>query len=148
MATIESIRGGAAPSPHADLGPSVIRAIAGYAGQPTPLKRDGAAVTAWPLTDGVRFTVAPPGAVPLDNRLFALVDVPDLRALAELWPATRTIWMGAAPVPENLYRLLMAGAWAVRLGLLPTLKPRGGARRLRHASPALGRAPRRHVRRG
>ena len=34
----------------------------------------------------MRFTIAPPGRVPLHNTLFSLVDVPDLRVLAELWP--------------------------------------------------------------
>ena len=35
------IRGGIAPSPYAGVGENVIRAIAGYAGQPVELKRDG-----------------------------------------------------------------------------------------------------------
>ena len=69
----------------------------------------------------MRFTIAPPGYVPLRNTLFSLVDVPDLRALAELWPDAKNIWMGAGPVPEILHRALAALAWLVRLKLLPTL---------------------------
>jgi hypothetical protein len=57
----------------------------------------------------------------LHSTLFSLVDVPDLRALAELWPDAKNIWMGAGPVPEILHRALAAFAWLVRLKLLPTL---------------------------
>ncbi|MER8922631.1 saccharopine dehydrogenase NADP-binding domain-containing protein [Mesorhizobium sp. M0802] len=41
MARVDTIRGGIAPSPYAGVGENVIRAIAGYAGQPVELKRDG-----------------------------------------------------------------------------------------------------------
>src|SRR5258705_6589410 len=41
MARVESIAGGIAPSPHADIGLNVIRPIASYAGQPVMLLRDG-----------------------------------------------------------------------------------------------------------
>jgi hypothetical protein len=49
--------------------------------------------------------------------------VPDLRALPELWPEAKTVWMGAGPVPEILHRALIALAWLVRLGLLRALTP-------------------------
>ena len=71
----------------------------------------------------MRYTIAPPGKVPLRNTLFSLVDVPDLRALAELWPEAKTIWMGAGPVPEILHRGLIALAWLVRWRLVPSLSP-------------------------
>jgi hypothetical protein len=61
--------------------------------------------------------------LPLENRLFSLVDVPDLRALPPLWPGLRSIWVGAAPVPEILHRALIALAWLVRLRLLRGLAP-------------------------
>jgi hypothetical protein len=67
----------------------------------------------------------------LKSTLFSLVDVPDLRALAGLWPETRTIWMGAGPVPEILHRMLIALAWLVRVGLIPSLSPLA---RLMHAA--------------
>ena len=123
MAAVKTIRGGIAPSPYAGVGENVIRAIAGYAGQPTRRKRDGVFCTGYPLTEHLRYTIAPPGRVPLHNKLFSLVDVPDLQALAALWPEADEIWMGAAPVPELLHRFLAALAWLVRLRLLPTLSP-------------------------
>jgi hypothetical protein len=123
MTAIKTIRGGIAPSPYAGVGENVIRAIAGYAGQPIQRKRDGAFCTGYPLTEQLRYTIAPPGHVPLDSRLFSLVDVPDLQALAALWPEADDIWMGAAPVPEILHRALAALAWLVRGRLVPSLAP-------------------------
>ena len=79
--------------------------------------------TGYPFTEHLRYTIAPPGHVPLHNKMFSLVDVPDLQALAVLWPEADEIWMGAAPVPELLHRFLAALAWLVRLRLLPTLSP-------------------------
>ncbi len=123
MARVDAIRGGVAPSPHAGVGLNVIRAIAGYAGQPVQITRDGAAAEAWPFTEQLRYTIAPPGRVPIRNTLFSLVDVPDLRALARLWPQARQVWMGAGPVPEFLHRALIALAWLARLRILPSLSP-------------------------
>jgi hypothetical protein len=123
MARVTAIRGGIAPSPYAGVGTNVIRAIAGYAGQPCTLRRSGRAAVGHPFTDHMRFTIAPPGRVPLRNTLFSLVDVPDLRALAELWPEANSIWMGAGPVPESLHRALVALAWLVRLRLVRSLLP-------------------------
>jgi hypothetical protein len=120
---VDAIRGGIAPSPYAGVGRNVIRAIAGYAGQPAQLKRNGRIDTGYPFTETMRFVIAPPGRVPLESRLFSLVDVPDLRALALLWPEARDIWMGAAPVPESLHRVLIFLAWLVRLSVLPSLLP-------------------------
>ncbi len=123
MATVDAIRGGIAPSPYAGVGENVIRAIAGYAGQPVELVRDGVKAQGRPMTEQMRYTIAPPGKVPLKSTLFSLVDVPDLRALADLWPQAKTIWMGAGPVPEILHRALIGLAWLVRIGLVPSLSP-------------------------
>lgn len=123
LAQIETIRAGIAPSPHAVVGENVIRAIASYAGRPVEARRDGQTVRAWPFVETRRVTVAPPGTLPLRNALFSLVDVPDLRVLPTLWPETKTVWMGAAPVPEILHRTLIALAWLVRLGVLRSLSP-------------------------
>ena len=123
MTRLDAIRGGIAPSSYAGVGENVIRAIAGYAGQSVPLKREGRAAVGHPFTEQMRFTIAPPGVLPLRSTLFSLVDVPDLRALAELWPEAKSIWMGAGPVPETLHRALAALAWLVRLRLIPTLSP-------------------------
>ncbi len=123
MERVDTIRGGIAPSPYAGVGANVIRAIAGYAGKPITIRRNKTPVTAWPFTEQLRFTIAPPGYLPLRNRLFSLVDVPDLHVLAELWPDVSTVWMGAAPVPEILHRALIALAWLARWRLVPALSP-------------------------
>ncbi|HZQ00454.1 MAG TPA: DUF4166 domain-containing protein [Reyranella sp.] len=123
MARVDAIHGGIAPSPFAGVGLNVVRAIAGYAGQRVKLKRNGRFVTGCPLTENMRFTISPPGKMPLHDTLFSLVDVPDLRALNDLWPDARTVWMGAGPVPEILHRALIALAWLVRLGVVPSLSP-------------------------
>jgi hypothetical protein len=121
MAQVRAIRGGVAPSPCAGVGENVIRAIAGYAGQPVSLRRDGNNAVGHPFTEHMRYTIAPPGRLPLRNKMFSLVDVPDLRALAELWPEVGSVWMGAGPVPAILHRALAALAWLVRLRLLTSL---------------------------
>ena len=123
LARVDAIRAGIAPSPHAIVGENVIRAITGYAGQPNRLRRDGQTVTGYPFTEQTRFTVAPPGRVPLRSTLFSLVEVPDLRVLPALWPEARTVWMGAGPVPELLHRALIALAWLVRWRIVPSLLP-------------------------
>ena len=123
MARVDSICGGIAPSPYAGVGENVIRAIASYAGRAIRLKRNGAVVEAYPFTEQMRYTVAPPGRLPLRSTLFSLVEVPDLHVLAALWPQARTIWMGAGPVPELLHRALIACAWLVRGRLVRSLSP-------------------------
>jgi hypothetical protein len=123
MAHIESIRAGIAPSPYAGVGENVIRAITSYAGQPTRLRRDGRWTTGFPFTQQMNFTVAVPGRVPVRRTLFSLVEVPDLRVLAPLWPEARTIWIGAGPVPRPLHRALIGLSWLVRWRLLPSLLP-------------------------
>src|SRR4051812_840504 len=123
LARVDSIRAGIAPSPYAIVGENVIRAITGYAAHPPRLRRAGQPATGYAFTEQMRFTIAPPGQVPVHNTLFSLVEVPDLRVLPPLWPEARTIWMGAGPVPELLHRALIALAWLVRWRLLPSLLP-------------------------
>ena len=90
MSRVESVTGGVAPSPHAGIGLSVIRAITGYSGKPVQLMRDGKVATAYALTESMRYTIAPPGRLPLRNIRFSLIDVPDLTMLAQLRPELRT----------------------------------------------------------
>lgn len=123
MESVESVTGGIAPSPYAGVGVNVIRAIAGYAGKPLRLRRGGRWTQGHAFTETVMATVAPPGALPLHSIRFSLVDVPDLQALPALWPALRTVWMGAGPVPALLHAMLRGLAWLVRLRLLPSLLP-------------------------
>jgi hypothetical protein len=123
MARLHSVTGGIAPSPYAGVGLNVIRAIASYAGQPVPLVRDGRPAVGRGLIETRRFTIAPPGLLPLQPTLFSLVDVPDLEALPELWPELKSVWMGAGPVPEILHRALNALARLVPLKILRSLVP-------------------------
>ena len=125
--TIQSIRGGIAPSPYAGVGLNVIRAIASYSGKKVPLKRRGRNTTGCPFTESMRFVIAVPGRIPLQSKRFSLVDVPDLRALAELWPEATDVWMGAGPVPVPLHWALTSFAWLVRIRLLPNLSWMAGA---------------------
>lgn len=121
MEHVETITGGIAPSPYADVGLNVLQAIAGYAGQPVKMMRHGQPALGYGLTESLRFTICPPGCLPLRNTRFSLVDVPDLQVLPPLWPGVRTVWMGAGPVPEILHRALNGLAWLVRWKVLPSL---------------------------
>lgn len=123
ISTILTIKGGIAPSPFAGVGLNVIRAITIYAGKRLPLIRNGQRSYGHALTETMRYTIAPPGYLPLKNTLFSLVDVPDLQVLPDLWPDLDSIWMGAGPVPEILHRMLIGLSWLVRIRLLPTLSP-------------------------
>jgi hypothetical protein len=71
----------------------------------------------------MRYTIAPPGRLPLRNIRFSLVDVPDLQVIPPEHPTMQDIWMGAGPVPEVLHRLLNQLAHTrARFGL-PSLAP-------------------------
>jgi hypothetical protein len=123
MTCLETIRGGIAPSPYAGVGLNVIRAIASYAGKPLSLIRNGKPATAYALTETMRYTICPPGYLPLRNTLFSLVDVPDLKVLPGLWQELDSIWLGAGPAPEVLHRMLIGLSWLVRWRILPSLLP-------------------------
>ena len=122
MTRVDAVKAGIAPSPRAGLGLNVIRAIASYCGKPVELTRDGHRTVAYGLTESLRFSIAPPGRLPLGSRRFSLVDAPDLWVLPQLWPL-REVWTGAGTVPAITHRMLNALAWAVRLKLLPSLLP-------------------------
>jgi len=107
------VMAGIAPSPHVDVGPNVVRVIAGYAG-----KRVGGR---YALMDSRRVVIAPPGHVPLKRTRFSLVDVPDLKLLPKLYPELHSVWMGAGPTPALWHRALSTLAWLVRLRILPSL---------------------------
>lgn len=126
MARIDTVTAGIAPSPYANVGLNVIRAIASYAGKPVKLWRNGRPAVGHALVETKRYTIAPPGRLPLRPIRFSLVDVPDLRVLPRLWPGLRSVWMGAGPVPAIWHRALNGLAWAVRLKLLRSLSPFAG----------------------
>jgi hypothetical protein len=121
LSRLDEIAGGIAPSPFAGVGENVIRAIASYAGQPVAYLGRTAKTIGRPFTQQRRYTIAPPGRLPLRNTMFSLVDVPDLRVLSVLWPELKRVWMGAGPVPELLHRALISLSWAVKLGVVRSL---------------------------
>ena len=117
---IRSVEAGIAPSPYAGVGLNVMRAVVGYAGGPVLLTRNGVPTQVAGLTETRRFTIAPPGSLPLRNTLFSLVDVPDLRVIPGEHDLT-DIWIGAGPVPEILHRMLVTLARARSAFRLPPL---------------------------
>ena len=121
LTAVGDIFAGVAPSPYAGIGLSVIRAMAANAGRPIAVRRDGGNATAYAFTEQRRLTIAPPGAEPLESIRFSLVDAPDHRALPDLWPALRSVWIGAGTRPSILQRLFTALAWLVRWRLFPPL---------------------------
>jgi hypothetical protein len=120
---IVSVRGGIAPSPYAGIGLNVMRAVVGYVGAPVKLLRGGKQSTGMGLGESMRYTIAPPGRMPLKNIHFSLVEVPDLQVIPPEYHTMTDIWMGAGPVPEILHRFLNILAKARALLRLPSLTP-------------------------
>ncbi len=118
---VDRYSGGIAPSPHAEIGVNVYRAIASYAGKRVRLRRDGGDAEAYALIDARNFTIAPPGYLPLHRRRFSLIEVPDLNLFSRMAPSLRDTWFGAGTVPELLHRMLNVAASLVRWRLLPSL---------------------------
>lgn len=123
LESVDSIAAGIAPSPAADVGASVIRAVASYAGQAMSVIVDGEPARRHALMDHRDVTVGVPGELPLYRRRFSLVDVPDLELLRDVYPGASDIWVGAAIAPPTLHRVLNTMAALVRWRLLPSLLP-------------------------
>ncbi len=118
---IKSVKGGIAPSPYAGVGMNVMRAVVGYAGGSVKLIRDGKKTTARGLAESLRYTISPPGKMPIRSIHFSLVDVPDLQLLPMAYPSIENIWMGAGPTPEFLHRILNVLAKSRAMLRLPSL---------------------------
>ncbi|HSY26647.1 MAG TPA: saccharopine dehydrogenase NADP-binding domain-containing protein, partial [Burkholderiaceae bacterium] len=114
MTQVTAISAGVAPSPFATIGVNVVKALASYAGQRAEGLRDGKVEFVYPLTESIRYTIAPPGRLPLRNLRFSLVNVPDQTMLPRAWPGLQSIWIGAATVPEIFHRIFNGLAWLVR----------------------------------
>ena len=122
LADVTDIEAGIAPSPHVLVGLSVIRALTSYAGRPLRLIRNGKDTQAVALVDSRRHVIAPPGAKPLDDRLFSLIDVPDLPILPLEWPELKSIWFGAGTAPIIQHRMFVLLARLSSVGVLPSLE--------------------------
>jgi Domain of unknown function (DUF4166)/Saccharopine dehydrogenase NADP binding domain len=120
---VTELTGGIAPSPYAGVGMNVLRAVLGYAGSPVRLWRQGKPASGIGLGDSIVATVAVPGKVPLRPLRFSLVDVPDLRLLPAAHPGLQSLWIGAAPQPRFLHRLVTLLALARARLPLPSLAP-------------------------
>jgi Saccharopine dehydrogenase NADP binding domain len=121
LSSVVAIEAGIAPSPHVRVGLSVISALASYAGRPLQVLRDGKSTRAVGFVASRRHAIAPPGVGPLDERLFSLVDVPDLQLLPSAWPALRNLWFGAGTAPAIYHRMFVMLAWLSSIGLLGSL---------------------------
>ena len=116
---ITHVRAGIAPSPHNDMGRSVVDAISSYAGKPFPVLKDGKKTQAYGLTEGMTRRICAPGKLPLDPLLFSNVDVPDSRLFGEYYDGLQSVWNGAGPKPVILHRCLMGLAKLVKWRALP-----------------------------
>jgi len=121
--SVAHIRAGIAPSPHNDMGRSVVDAIASYAGKPFPVLKNGTHSQAYGLTEGITRIICAPGTLPLDPLLFSNVDVPDGRLFGDYYDGLQRVWNGAGPKPVILHRFLMGLARLVKLRALPSLLP-------------------------
>ena len=121
--SITHIRAGIAPSPHNDMGRSVVDAISSYAGKAFPVLKNGKPDQAYGLTEGMTRRICAPGKLPLDPLLFSNVDVPDSRLFGEYYNGLQSIWNGAGPKPVILHRFLMGLAKLVKWRVLPSLLP-------------------------
>ncbi len=130
LARLEKVWAGIAPSPYAGYGRNVIRAVASYAGQPVPVRRNGSREVARAFTETTPETIMPPGGQALGPRLFGLVDVPDHQLIPELWPEIQDVWIGVAPAPGILFRALVLASKGVARGWLPGLAPLAPALKL------------------
>lgn len=126
MSRVDSISAGISPAARAAVGKSVIDAIVSYAGRAVDIHRAGKTARAYPFTECMTYSIAPPGETPLSSRTFSLVDVPDLTMLAELEPTPTNVWFGAAPVPAFYHALFRILAGAVKRGLIISLSSMSG----------------------
>jgi hypothetical protein len=104
------------------VGFSVISALTSYAGRSVQLLNAGKVTQAVALVDSRRHVIAPPGARPLAERLFSLVDVPDLSLLPTAWPELEGVWLGAGTAPVIQHRLFVLLAWLSSVHVLPYLR--------------------------
>ena len=101
MDQIKGVAAGIGPSPYSGVGLNVVRALTGYAGKPLTMSGKPA------LIETRMAVIAPPGRLPLNPRLFAVVDTPDSVILPRLFPGIGEVWFGAGTRPQIYLRLLV-----------------------------------------
>jgi hypothetical protein len=121
LAGVTEIEAGIAPSPHVQVGLSFIRALTSYAGRPLRILDNGRETDAIALVDSRHHVIASSGTKPLHDRLFSLVDVPDLRLMPLAWPQLKSIWFGAGTAPAIQHRMFVLLAWLSSIRVLPSL---------------------------
>ena len=97
---VDTIRAGIAPSPFARRRRerhSRDRELRRAARAAAPERRGERGVA---FTEQLRFTIAPPGRVPLHNTAVLARRRAGPARARELWPEVESVWMGAAPVPR------------------------------------------------
>lgn len=110
-------------SNRATAGPAVAESILGQVGQPVRIRRGGRWLRAFGWQDMRRERFACPGAEPIDNRLVALTDVPDLALLPDRLPgAPAVIFRAGTELGFQNWALWLA-SWAVRWRWLRSLSP-------------------------
>jgi saccharopine dehydrogenase-like NADP-dependent oxidoreductase len=114
---------GIAPSPKAELGLSVIKAILSYVGTKIPTRRNGEDTDFIGLAESRNYQIAIEDYPPLERRRFSAVEAPELRLFPKHYPTLKTVWVGAGTRPEYLLRLLNGLAWAKAKFNLPSLTP-------------------------
>ena len=122
MAGVAGIEAGIAPSPRVQVGISVIRALTSYAGRSLRLLQKGKEIQTVALVDSRRHVIAASGTNPLNDRLFSLVDVPDLQLLPLAWPDLKSVWFGAGTAPAVQHRVFVFLAWLSSVHVLPSLE--------------------------
>jgi hypothetical protein len=121
--SVDTLRGGIAPSSRVRIGLNIFEAITSYAGKAISVRRDGQNASATAICDTQSFSISAPGALPLARRTFSLVDLPDLELAGDLAPAAANTWFGAAPAPAVYHGCLRVLARLVKLGLVRSLSP-------------------------
>jgi len=121
MDSVETVRAGISPSPHTEMGRSVVDAIASYAGRPFPVLKDAQVDVSYGLTETIRRRIAAPGKDPLDRLVFTNVDVPDGQLFFGHPKNIKTVWNGAGPKPAMLLQCLVGLSRLVRRRLFPGL---------------------------
>lgn len=120
---ITDIALGIAPSPKAELGLSVIKAILSYTGTCIPIRRDGEDTDFIGLTDSRDYQITIKDYLALEKRRFSAVEAPELRLFPKLYPNLENVWIGAGTRPEFLLRALNGLAWIKAKFGLPALTP-------------------------